>query len=1218
MRTGCGPDENLQHVRKRLLLKQQTIHHHRFTMALSSSGRNNDQRLLVALDAAKMGELTRLNEYQVESVAIEKRNYDEEGGQWELKSSDQINIGSSYLKCSMEAASQGLKKQLKPHIVTNYDEDNNEEEEGDSVVEEVDQVLRSSLLVTNFVDEQMKERPKSLLPEHILKKMGDMETSREKYSRDAIAALPSKTIPVYSAKPADMTRSRLRIAVPEEAVKGSVARKRRLDESKYVRIRDTCNCAYCKMPSPFQTQGYRALAKKQKQGADMKSAQPLNSEMQNGSKEKWAPTTPYATLTPQTKKSMVSAEVSHQLGFWSLHPSLTLTGTLIKRLFKVPPKKSQEIRSTSMISPPAEKKSLPFATSTAMSTYPAIPKCDDSDSIPPPPPLLDETLTSSTPIPPIPPPPSDDLSSSGSSRSACHSFGEAGDNPITPTTQTNRNIESSNPRVRVTELIDESLKSPASTASTAQLWSPSAGDPLKSPATTTPKPEAKLETPDQRKKVVTIPPKSQAHPGREVTLTEISFVPMESDEVSVMSSPVESARKSLAAARLKKKDFVKSRSKRVLKQRIGSEPIGSKSSHDPHRGRKIHTDSLGAKTSHESRRRVTTPDPLGSKSGHGRLHYHKGRKSGHGSLTRIGSSRERSASRSSEERKPVDPPMAKLKPAALKRTSKHKQNAMEFSVKRTAPVTSTGIDLQKENEGTPVNRTAKDKQGYGNPAERMDPRKRSATGHPSTGIDIISQASECDSPPVVAKSASTDSAKLSRQSSHRGLDADVRRLQKGLPGTDPQKEQEGAPNTAERMGPRKRSASVHSSTGIDILSQASEGASPPAVAKSGSTDSANLGRQSSQRGLAADVRRLRKGSRKPLAKGQATEAGDVSPAQKMGSQRSSSLSSRRLVRKSSSRNIEEAQQKDEATTDKMRPKSLSKTPSMRTIQSRASTSPVSGQATEAGNVSPAQKMGSQRSSSLSSRRLVRKSSSRNIEEAQQKDEATPDKMRPKSLSKTPSLRTIQSRASTSSVNPRLEDMASPLTSNARPDPPEEPKLKALTGHRRHKSSGALSKSPLSKARHVASSSPTKASQATRQESSSYSTNKKSSESPIPSRRKFSSESFRHAKFQSTRTLLDTLSSDSMNVRTPNTTKRQTVGDASFHGLPVDVLSSPTTTIEVTRMPTSLSLASPHYKTTAEKDDLPSWVTPGYSAKGKIGKAPSRHQNGSLPISKGIL
>jgi hypothetical protein len=1132
----CSNDQSLQQIRERLLLTQVTIHHHRFTMAASLSG-INAQRLLVAFDAAKMGELTRLNEYQVESVAIEKRNYDEVGGKWELKSSDQINIGSSYIKCSMEAALQGLKKHLKPQTVANYDEDNKEEKEGE-VVEEVVRVLRSSLLVTNFVDEQMEERLKSLLPEHILKKMGDMETLREKYSRDAIAALPSKTIPVYSAKAVYMTRSRLRIAVPEEAVKGSVARKRRLDESKYFRIRNTCDCVYCKMPSPFQTQGYRSLAKRQKQGADMKSVQPLNSEKENGSKGKWAPAAPYrnVTITPQTQKSMVS----HQLGFWSLHSPLTLTGTSTKRSFKVSPKKSIQIRSTSMISPPTEKKSLPFTISTSMSTYPAIPKGDDSDSIPPPPPLLGETPTLSAPIPPSP---SDDLSSSVSSRSTGHSFGEAGDNPIPLTPQTNRKIESSNPRVRVQELFDEYLKSPASTA---QLWSPSPGDSLKSPATTTPKPEAKLETPDQKKRIVRMPSKSQTHPGREVTLTEISFVPMESDEVSAISSPVESARKSLAAARLKKKDFFKSTSKRMLKQRIGSEPMGSKSSHDPHRGREIHTDSLGAKTSHESRvesqRRGITPDPLGSKSGHGRLHYHKGRKSGQGPLTRSGGSRERSASRSRDERKPVDPPMAKLKPAALKRTWKDKQgnrNAMESIVTRTASLTSTGLYVQKEKEGTPVNRTAKDKEGYENPAERMDPRRRSATVHLLTETDIISQASECDSPPpAVAKSVSTDSAKLSRHSSHRGLDADVRRLRKGLPGSDVQKEQEGAPLTSERMGPIKRSSSVHSSTRIDIASQASEGASPPTIAKSWSTGSAKLRRQSSQRGLAADVRRPRKGSRKPVAKGQATEAGNFSPAQKMGRRRSSSLSNTRLVRKSSSRNIGEAQQKAEATADKMMPKSLSKTQSMRTIQVRASTSPVS---------------------------------------------------------------------------PRLEEMASPLTTNARPDPPEEPKLKALNGHRHRKSSGALSKS-----RHVASSSPTKASQATRQESSNYSTNKKSSESPIPSRRKFFSESSRDWKFQSNRTLLDSLSSDSMHVRTPNTTKRQTIGDASFHGLLVDVLSSPTATIEVTRMPTSLSLASPHSKTTAEKHDLPSWVTPGYSAKGKIGKVPSRHQNGSLPISKGLL
>lgn len=249
------------------------------------------------------------------------------------------------------------------------------------------------------------------------------------------------------------------------------------------------------------------------------------------------------------------------------------------------------------------------------------------------------------------------------------------------------------------------------------------------------------------------------------------------------------------------------------------EPIGSKSSHDHRRARiKNHTDPLGAKTIHETRQIGMTPDPLGSKSGHGHRRSSSDHRLQERTSRRSGVRKGRSNSRSREDNGgPIDPPMAKLKPIAFKRSPKEKQ---------TNKISTEFVLSRKESD-----RRAKD---------NRENRKSDSLDSPS---DI--------------------------QSSRKGLATDVRRLRNGFStGNDAQGKPEGVSDSAELVAPRKRSSSFHS-TGIGFGSFSSL----PIVTKTRSRDSAELIRQSSEKGFAPDFEGSEEGaSMLDLAKAMLSEA----------------------------------------------------------------------------------------------------------------------------------------------------------------------------------------------------------------------------------------------------------------------------------------------------------------------------------------------------------
>jgi hypothetical protein len=126
------------------------------------------------------------------------------------------------------------------------------------------QVRRASMLVTNYVEEQKKEKAKSWKAEAALLRREEMEERRKSFTpaegygwkKDG---LPSPVVPKFRKKVCYITKKQLQGKVAEEAAIQGECRYHRLQKGRVLKMTEACTCVYCERPSPYQTSSYRNL-----------------------------------------------------------------------------------------------------------------------------------------------------------------------------------------------------------------------------------------------------------------------------------------------------------------------------------------------------------------------------------------------------------------------------------------------------------------------------------------------------------------------------------------------------------------------------------------------------------------------------------------------------------------------------------------------------------------------------------------------------------------------------------------------------------------------------------------------------------------------------------------------------------------------------------------------------------------------------------------------
>ncbi|KAL3933284.1 MAG: hypothetical protein SGBAC_010467 [Bacillariaceae sp.] len=287
-------------------------------------------RLSLALDAAQLGKLTRLNEHTVTAVATESTNETEKD--WSgIKAAHKLGTKSAFIRVVIEAAAMGRlhRGSEKSYTVTNYDEreeelnkniseDANEAAKGMiekildtmqdteyqldemlnelEVLQEVDpfsieeflpvlDALKSQVDALNHhlrfqpnsastrleqTIEQNREDISKSWAHHltVIEDMENYQNAEDTFNGQNLAVIPCFDEPTFK-KPTTffMTKGKQRKLVPVQAAKEGRLKMELLSSGSDIRVRSTCHCPYCKKPSSFQTQSYKHM-RERKQAND--------------------------------------------------------------------------------------------------------------------------------------------------------------------------------------------------------------------------------------------------------------------------------------------------------------------------------------------------------------------------------------------------------------------------------------------------------------------------------------------------------------------------------------------------------------------------------------------------------------------------------------------------------------------------------------------------------------------------------------------------------------------------------------------------------------------------------------------------------------------------------------------------------------------------------------------------------------------------------------
>eukprot|EP00339_Tiarina_fusa_P008687 CAMPEP_0117067622 /NCGR_PEP_ID=MMETSP0472-20121206/47340_1 /TAXON_ID=693140 ORGANISM="Tiarina fusus, Strain LIS" /NCGR_SAMPLE_ID=MMETSP0472 /ASSEMBLY_ACC=CAM_ASM_000603 /LENGTH=846 /DNA_ID=CAMNT_0004789251 /DNA_START=95 /DNA_END=2636 /DNA_ORIENTATION=+ len=234
---------------------------------------DREARCLVFKGAARVGELVRLREHVVESVAVETKEgeygHRDDDDTWQLKSGLETQVvRSSMFRIVTEAAALGsIKQRCKPeHEVCNWDvqvELNRRANPAPRKDRRRAMIRRASMLVDGFVNERRQTKPAAWDAEAALKELEAQEASLKTFSQGQTSmVLPTPDIPTFTPKVVFVTKGKLRDVVSAQAAEEGTIRSERLRKFKVLQVTtEGCKCIYCKHPSIFQTQTYQRLSK---------------------------------------------------------------------------------------------------------------------------------------------------------------------------------------------------------------------------------------------------------------------------------------------------------------------------------------------------------------------------------------------------------------------------------------------------------------------------------------------------------------------------------------------------------------------------------------------------------------------------------------------------------------------------------------------------------------------------------------------------------------------------------------------------------------------------------------------------------------------------------------------------------------------------------------------------------------------------------------------
>lgn len=210
----------------------------------------------IAMEAARVGTLTRLNEHTVEAVALKK----EEkvwGGPSGLRTD---HLRSTFFMAINEAAALGTMKMQKPVEVTNYDQNEyHEESEPEDIDRMTDEHGRRVVRQLYLIDRQIEEVRKYKKEEW----SAENASNTVQYANMDEVALPSATAPKWKPKKTVKSHRELMDAISHGVAERAWERNYRLGRPKAnLQMTRGCKCKFCVNPNPYQTHKYKQMEDK--------------------------------------------------------------------------------------------------------------------------------------------------------------------------------------------------------------------------------------------------------------------------------------------------------------------------------------------------------------------------------------------------------------------------------------------------------------------------------------------------------------------------------------------------------------------------------------------------------------------------------------------------------------------------------------------------------------------------------------------------------------------------------------------------------------------------------------------------------------------------------------------------------------------------------------------------------------------------------------------
>jgi hypothetical protein len=214
----------------------------------------------IADEAAKIGQLTRLNEKFVEAIVPVR---EEVKDTWVPSGLRTDNQRSKFFMVVNEAAALGQLRMAKgPKVkeVINYeptpeDDESSEEENIDKMVDEHGRrVERTGLLMDQFVRENARENRK--------KDWALDSTQDVQYTSIDEVCLPTNRPPTFVPKKKQLTQMELMEAIGSGVAAAAWDRRFRLGRPNAgLKVTRRCDCRYCVNPNPYQTHKYKKIMK---------------------------------------------------------------------------------------------------------------------------------------------------------------------------------------------------------------------------------------------------------------------------------------------------------------------------------------------------------------------------------------------------------------------------------------------------------------------------------------------------------------------------------------------------------------------------------------------------------------------------------------------------------------------------------------------------------------------------------------------------------------------------------------------------------------------------------------------------------------------------------------------------------------------------------------------------------------------------------------------